>query len=188
MTIRLCPPDAATLANEWRKSCSLTSSSLAAAADAAPGLFDVHKVPPWPLPANHIRIALKAGNGLQQCECGRIQVNGLPACLAVGKKEAFVFLADVLPAQREDFISPRSGKCEQANRSDYPRGTALVLAPLRARRHLSAPSSAWLRKRSRRPSRYFSTCRQGLEPSGRSPCFSAQLKNLESNASVRLAW
>ena len=99
-------------------------------ANATPGLFDVHKVPPWPLPADDIRIALKAGDGLQQCECGRIQVNSLPACLAVGKKQAFVFLADVLPAQREDFIEPRSRKGEQANRSDYPRGAALVLLSL----------------------------------------------------------
>ena len=80
--------------------------------DASPGLFDVHKVPPWPLPADHVRIALKAGNGLQQCECRCIQVDSLPACLAVGKKQAFVFFADVLPAQREDFVSPCSGECE----------------------------------------------------------------------------
>ena len=52
----------------------------------------------------------------------------------------------------------------------------------------SLASSAWLRKRSRLPSRYFSTCRQGLEPSGLRPCFSAHPKNLESSASVRLAW
>ena len=99
-------------------------------ADATPGLFDVHKMPPWPLSANHIRIALEPGNGLQQCECGRIQVNSLPARLAVGKKQAFVFLADVLPAQRQDFIAPRSRKCEQANRSDDPRGAAFVLLRL----------------------------------------------------------
>ena len=99
-------------------------------ADAAPGLFEVHEMPPWPLPANHVRIALKPGNGLQQCQCGRIQVDSLPPCLAVGKQQAFMFLADVLPSQREDFVSPRSRKCEQANRSDYPRGTALVFLSL----------------------------------------------------------
>jgi hypothetical protein len=49
------------------------------------------------------------------------------------------------------------------------------------------PSSVWLRKRSRRPSRYFSICRHGLEPSGLRPCFSAHPKNLESMASVLLA-
>ena len=41
-----------------------------------------------------------------------------------------MFLADVLPSQREDFVEPRTRKHEQANRSDYPRGTALVLLRL----------------------------------------------------------
>ena len=33
--------------------------------DASPGLFDVHKVPPWPLSTDDIWIALKTGDSLQ---------------------------------------------------------------------------------------------------------------------------
>ena len=41
-----------------------------------------------------------------------------------------MFLADVLPLQREDFISPRPCKRKKANCSDYPRRASLVLLRL----------------------------------------------------------
>ena len=41
-----------------------------------------------------------------------------------------MFLADVFPLQRQDFVSPRPCKREKANCSDYPRGAALVLLGL----------------------------------------------------------
>ena len=41
-----------------------------------------------------------------------------------------MLLADVLPSQRENFVSSSTCKCEQANRSDYPRRAAFVLLSL----------------------------------------------------------
>ena len=73
-------------------------------ADTPPGLLKVDKMPSSLLSANHVGIAFYAGNGLEQGERGCVQVDGLPSRLAVGKQQAFVFLANVLPAQCQDFV------------------------------------------------------------------------------------
>jgi hypothetical protein len=57
-----------------------------------------------------------------------VQVNSFSARLAIGQHKAIVFLADVLPAQRQDFVSARPCKCEHANGSNCPRrGTLIAL-------------------------------------------------------------
>jgi hypothetical protein len=100
---------------------------LGSLADTPPRLLEVHEVPSRLLSANHVGIALKTGNGLQQCERWRIQVDSLASRFAIGKRETFMFLTDVLPSQRQDFVAPRSCKREQADCSDDPRRTTFVL-------------------------------------------------------------
>ena len=41
-----------------------------------------------------------------------------------------MFLADVLPSHREDFVSPSTRECEQANCSYHPWRAALLLLGL----------------------------------------------------------
>ena len=139
------------------------------------------------LAANHIGIAFEARISLQAHISPGIQMDRFWPCFGVGKQQQPVLLVDVLPSEGKDFTETRASERKQTDGSDRPRRCAFI--PLRrAQASPRRANSASLKNRSRCISGYFSTCLQGLEPSGRNPCFSAQLKNFESSASVRLAW
>ena len=104
----------------------------------------------------------------------------------VGKHQYAVLRINVLPLKREDFTQARSRKRKQTDGGDGPRRCGLI--PLRSAQGISEACQFGLaQKPLTTVFAVFSTCRQGLKPSGRKPCFSAQLKNFESRASVRLA-
>jgi hypothetical protein len=178
MTIRLCPPDAATLANECRRSCSLRSSSRAAFRIRRHGCSMFTRCRPAFSP--QITYGLPSSRGMS---CSTASEGGLrrtafrPVLESGSIRQPCSSLTCSHCSVRISFR--RAPVSVRRRIAAITQGEQVLSCSASRRASPSRDNSAWLRKRSCLPSRYFSTCRQGLEPSGLRPCFSAHPKNLK---------
>jgi len=127
-------------------------------ANAPPWLLQVDQMRTGLLATNHIRVVFKPWDGGEHLKRWGVEIDAFLSRFAVWKAQLLPIKINVLPLKCQYLAQASACECQKPNSS-----------------------------RSRLRSLYFSTWRQGFEPSGCSPFFSHQFKKMERTASVRLA-
>ncbi len=185
MTGSPSPIAAAAGAKECLRSCSRTSPSSARSRNRRHAFSTATQWPPGELPGSTNGFPSRRGRAANTARAGAPRGTTRLPVFDEGRRRQPP--ARSTCSQRKVRISLRRQPVNVSSRK-APMTDGCSPFPSASRRAApSRASSASDRKRPSDRSGYFSTCRQGFDPSGLMPHFSARLNILESSARQRLA-